>query len=71
MKIRAKYLGASYVAKLKAVREADKKHDEKMTEIAARGGITLEQLRGKSKHDKAAFFAKYGDKVWKKKNVDN
>lgn len=47
---------ASYKAKLSAVREADRKNDEEMTAIAARGGLTLEEMRKLPKREKDAFI---------------
>lgn len=48
-------------ARMRQVRENDRKHDEKMTVIAARGGKTLAQLRSMSKVRKDEFISFYRD----------
>ena len=50
---------ASRKARLKQVRENDQKHDEDITEIAKRGGKTLDQVRAMSKYEKDAFITRF------------
>lgn len=48
--------------KLEEVREADAAHTEVMERVAARGGITLEELRHMSMPQKDAFISKHRDR---------
>ncbi len=51
----------AYNAQRAAIVAAGKRHDEAMTRIAERGGLTLEQMRALSYKKKDAFISYYRD----------
>jgi len=51
----------AHYAALAVTRANDLRHDLKMTRIAARGGLTLNELRALRKPEKEAFISKYRD----------
>lgn len=51
---------SDYRKALAKTRKNDEQHDAKMSIIANRGGITLDELMAMSMHDKGVFITKFG-----------